>query len=192
MPRHLASLRVPCSHVACVLLLALCPAGAHADEPSSAPSTFSCDIQRSRQVDLTGAKEPQTLTASVKGDDCRAATFRITVTAKKGTILYVFTHPWSDMSVFYDWTPEEVNAEAKRMFGYVLELGVKPMPDGKTLKPVEENPGIIDEWRLVDLKRYEALRAQGFPMLCHSTWYEGHVCVVYDRASRGFIPVIGT
>lgn len=192
MARYLASLRVLHPLVACALFLALCPTGAHADEPSPAPSTFSCDIQRSRQVNLTGAKELQTLTASVKGDDCKAATFRIAVTAKDGTILYVFTHPWSDMSVFQEWTPAEINAEAKRLFGYFLDGGVKPMPDGKTLTPVEENPGIIGEWRLVDLKRYEALRAQGIPMLCHFTWYEGNVCVVYDRANRGFIPVIGT
>ncbi len=178
--------------VVCAFALALCPSGARADEPSSAPPTFSCDIKRSRQVNLTGAKDPQTLAVSVKGDDCKVATFRIAVTATDGTILYAFTHPWGDMSVFHDWTPEEVASEAKRLFGYFLDGGVKPMPDGKSLTPAEENPGLLGEWRLVDLKRYEALRAQGLPMLCHWTWYEGNVCVAYDRTSRGFIPVIGT
>jgi len=192
MARYLASPRVLRPLVACALSLALCPAGAHADEPTPAPSTFSCDIQRSRQVNLTGAKEPQTLTASVKGDDCHAATFRIAVTAKDGTILYVFTHPWSDMSVFNDWTPAEVASEAKVIFVQVLDKGVRPMPEGKTMTAGEQNSGLIGDWRLVDLKRYEALRSQGLPMLCHETWYEGYVCVAYDKQTRGFIPVIGT
>jgi hypothetical protein len=43
----------------------------------------------------------------------------------------------------------------------------------------------------VDRDRYDALRAQGLAVLCHRTWYEGYVCVVYDRKAQEFVAVSG-
>lgn len=158
------------------------------EEPSKAEK--QCNFSRSRLVNLTGSLQQQTLTASIKGETCRTAEFRIAVTAADGKVLYEFKHPWSDMSVFErcDWA-ESAN-EAKRLFGYMVDGGVKSLPSGKDIAPAEEGEG-VGEYRLVALERYEALRAQGLPMLCHWTWYEGSVCIVFDKATHEFVSVVG-
>jgi hypothetical protein len=177
---------------AALAALALLCVPAAASEPEDPLARLKCAFSSSRRVAFTGARAPETLTVSVEGTDCRKAEYRVVVRSEGGATLYRYVHPWFDMSVFARRDAPEMTEKATRAIERVFDALERPVTEGRELRPVGEADGMILDCRFVDLERYEALRAQRLPYLCHATWYEGFVCLVYDRKAARFVAVSGS
>lgn len=139
-----------------------------------------CKVEKSRQVDFTDAKMPDTLTISVTGGPCSEAGVVLSVTQGDGQEVYHYT------GKLIDHLPELIyEPQLAKLMSYYVNKALhsaflRSTRDLPTYSEVSRYCEITGDFVVVDEKHFDELRQEDLPILWHKTGHSTWVHVVFD------------
>ena len=169
------------------LWLVLFPFSAGAASPVLPP----CNVERTAQIYFSSTSTTDALRVSVKGAPCWEGMASISITNKKGEIIYRRDQRFKSLNAV-QWDDPIQPDLAKEFVNHTIEKGM--VGDSSQLPPWEGKGDDFYEKNstspTIDTARYEALRKMKLPVFYHQTHYEGGRHLVYDPKQKVVVIIL--
>ena len=150
----------------------------------------ACDMVASKPVAYAAENSRDTLEVKVSGAPCSKATVHITVTSEAGHELYTYEGEFIEHMPYLIYEPE-LNQLVRFYIDKVLETAItRTTRDLPVYTNVDAYYEANNDFVLVPLTEYEALRSVGKPVLWHITGDSSWVHSVYDEDTETSKPIM--
>lgn len=170
-------------------LLAACSQPA-TETPVEAAADEGCMREYSRQVTFSNSQQPDTISVTAEGPNCRQAVVTLVLRNAAGDPLWVLASLYSNMGPLDPQQAQDASFEQVDNFlrdwatGAALTTRNSPeWPEtAASLQEADSGGGVY--WTPYQREAYQAIRDRNLPMICFTNGWESSECIIVDPGSN--------